>query len=177
MSAPPIKILIFGPSKGGKSGVASFLSGSKTTMNYSPGPTVGVRIFSFERNNTNIELWDVSGDQSYETSWPAVTKDADGGLLIFNADIGGQAKEAELWIGWIKPVVCACVGFTSIDGALSTPSSNNPSGLTLPSLPGPGTPGAGAFSGPVELLSVTEGGDSMRRVFDKLILRIAKRRG
>ena len=172
MSTPPLKILIIGPSKGGKSSVASFLSGSKDTlMSTSPGPTIGVRIFSFERNNTNIELWDVSGDQSYETSWPAVTKDADGALLIFNADVGGQAKEAELWIGWMKPIVCSCIGFTSISGAVSTSSSTNPSGLALPTLPP-----AGAFAGPVELLSL-EMGDSMRRSFDKLISRIVKRRG
>jgi len=177
MSSPPVKILIFGPSKAGKSGLASFISGSKTVMNYSPGPTVGVRIFTFERNNVNIELWDVSGDQSYETSWPAATKDSDGGILLFNADLGGQAKEAELWIGWLKPVVCSVIGFTSVDGAVSTPSSNNPAGLALPTLPSSGAPGAGAFSGPAEIINVSEGGDAMRRVFDKLVSRIAKRRG
>jgi hypothetical protein len=71
----------------------------------------------------------------------------------------------------MKPVVCSCIGFTSISGAVSTSSSNNPSGLTLPTLPT-----SGAFSGPVELLSL-EMSDAMRRSFDKLISRILKRRG
>jgi len=32
----------------------------------------------------NLELWDVSGDFSNEKSWPAIQKDADGVMFVYD---------------------------------------------------------------------------------------------
>ncbi|CAM9877057.1 unnamed protein product [Chrysoparadoxa australica] len=45
----------------------------------------------------NIELWDVSGDQSYEGCWPAILKDADGVLLVYNPEIPAHEPEVGIW--------------------------------------------------------------------------------
>jgi len=179
MAAAPLKVLLLGPSKTGKSSAASFLAGQggdSPLGGFSPGPTVGVRILTFERAGAQVELWDVSGDQSYEPAWPAVQKGAEAALVLFNADAPGSAKEAELWLGWFKPPVCAVAGFTAAPGAASTQGKPNPAGLALPSQPAPGSPEAGAFAAPPELIAVDGGGDALRRVFDRLLARAAKRR-
>ena len=171
----PIKVLVIGPSKSGKSGAASFLAGAHDSMTFSPGPTVGCRVLSFERGGAALELWDVSGDQSYENMWPAMQKDAEGVLLLFTGDAAGAAREAELWLGWFAPVaaVCAVACFSSAAGAASSAGSPNPAGLAMPA---PGAKGAG-FATPPEVIAIDGGGDALRRLFDRLVSRIVKRRG
>ena len=88
-----MKILLIGPSKTGKSTLASFLAGAldSTTPAAEPAPTVGVRILEFAAAGAPVELWDVSGDQSYENTWPAVQKDADGVILCYAPEAPGHA--------------------------------------------------------------------------------------
>ncbi len=84
-----------GPSRSHKSAIASFLAGMTDSLSYNCGPTVGVRVLETERSGVGpVEVWDVSGDQSYENTWPAVQKDTDGVLLLFNADTQGHAVRA-----------------------------------------------------------------------------------
>ena len=87
------KILFVGPSKGGKSSIVSFLAGIQDgpTPSATPTPTVAVRILELERHGTPVELWDVSGDQSYETTWPAIQQGATGVVLIYDPEALGQA--------------------------------------------------------------------------------------
>jgi hypothetical protein len=95
--AAPIKILLVGPSKARKSTVASFVAGISESIGESVGPTIGVRILECDRGGNSVELWDVSGDQAFEGTWPAIQKDADGVLLMFDPDGEGQMRELELW--------------------------------------------------------------------------------
>jgi hypothetical protein len=88
-----MKVLLVGPSKSGKSGLASFLAGISdgAVPAQPPLPTVGARILELERNGASVELWDVSGDQSYENCWPAVKHNADGIIFVYSTEVPGQA--------------------------------------------------------------------------------------
>lgn len=70
---PPVKIVVCGPTKGGKTSLANFIAGlAQQIGRHDQGyePTVGVRILECEKQpsisggNVDVELWDVSGDQS-----------------------------------------------------------------------------------------------------------------
>ena len=95
-----MKILLVGPSRAGKSTLASFLAGilDSTTPAAEPAPTVGVRILEFNSVGAPIELWDVSGDQSYENTWPAVQQGMDGIVLCYSPEAQGQAVRCRR--GW-----------------------------------------------------------------------------
>ena len=41
-------------------------------------PTMGVRVLELERFGVSVELWDVSGDQQFESTWPAVLEGVGG---------------------------------------------------------------------------------------------------
>jgi GTPase SAR1 family protein len=123
MSSPGLKILVVGPSKSRKSQLVNYLAGVIDTANGpSPGPTVSARILEGERNGVNLELWDVSGDQSTEAGWPAIQKGADAVLLVYNPEIPGASKECELWAQWfgIGSVIssdrCLCYNLSSAGG-------------------------------------------------------------
>lgn len=182
MAAPPLKILVIGPSKAGKTGAASFLAGSHASPLYAPGPTAGVRVQAFERAGHAVELWDVSGDQGFESAWPAVQKDAEAVLLMWNGDAAGHAKEAELWLQWFRPRrgCAAAVCLTSAPGAASPPAeaggNPNPAGLAMPTAPAPGAPGHGALAAAPEVLHVDACGDGLRRALDRLIRAAARAR-
>lgn len=98
--APSLKVLFVGPSKSRKSALVTWLAGVADTLGTEPGPTVGCRILETERNGVQLELWDVSGDQSYEAGWPAVQDAADAVIFIYNAELPGATKEVELWAEW-----------------------------------------------------------------------------
>ncbi|XP_060612964.1 intraflagellar transport protein 22 homolog [Anolis sagrei] len=100
-----VKILFVGPSEAGKSVLANFLSESTEGIG-SYIPTQGVRILEFEKPHLNgnskgagcrFELWDCSGDQKFETCWPALTKDSHGAVIVFNPDLPSHVKEIEMW--------------------------------------------------------------------------------
>lgn len=158
MSAPPLKILLVGPSRARKSAVASFLSGVSESVGDGVGPTVGVRILECERAGRSVELWDVSGDQAYEGTWPAVQKDADGVLLLFDPEAEGQAREIELWHEWF-------VQKTGLPAERAAAWAVTPAPYvgSLPTI---------ADGTSVESFSV-DTAESMRRAFDRLISRVA----
>lgn len=156
-SSAPLKILLVGPSKARKSAVASFLAGVSESVGEGVGPTIGVRILECERAGRSVELWDVSGDQAFEGTWPAVQKDADGVLLVFDPEGAGQARELELWHEW----------FVQKTG-LSTERSAAWAVTPAPYLGG--LPSLADTS--VESFSV-DTAESMRRAFDRFISRIS----
>ncbi|KAJ4460335.1 putative intraflagellar transport protein 22 [Paratrimastix pyriformis] len=101
-----MKILVVGPTRSGKTGIVNALAelggdGNNTNTN----PTVGVRILEVYRsleerpasdqNRTLIELWDCSGDRKYENCWPALQKDADGIIFVFNPENKTHEREIE----------------------------------------------------------------------------------
>jgi energy-coupling factor transporter ATP-binding protein EcfA2 len=91
-----MKVLLVGPSKSGKSALASYLAGISdgAIPAQAPLPTVGCRILELERNGAPVELWDVSGDQSYENCWPAIKHNADGIIFVYSSEAPGQAVRA-----------------------------------------------------------------------------------
>ncbi|EGZ09062.1 hypothetical protein PHYSODRAFT_252263 [Phytophthora sojae] len=95
----PLKILIVGPKEAGKSTIANFLAEHSDRLGGQERyqPTVGVRILEIEKGKANIELWDISGDQNYEACWPAVMKDTDGVVLVYNPESHVHESEAMLW--------------------------------------------------------------------------------
>ncbi|TMW59951.1 hypothetical protein Poli38472_005020 [Pythium oligandrum] len=90
------------PKEAGKTTIANFLSEQSDRLGGQERyqPTMGVRILELERNKTNIELWDVSGDQVYEACWLAVMKDANGVMLVYNPESHVHESEAMLWYEW-----------------------------------------------------------------------------
>jgi hypothetical protein len=104
MSAARLKILMVGPSKAGKSSLSSFLAGiqDSVTPAAAPAPTMGVRVLELERHGAAVELWDVSGDQQYESTWPAVLDGAGGVVLVYDPEAEGQAVR-----GVVGPRECA----------------------------------------------------------------------
>lgn len=155
----PLKILLVGPSKARKSAIASFLAGVSETVGEGVGPTVGVRILECERSGRAVELWDVSGDQAYEGTWPAVQKDADGILLVFDPETEGQARELELWHEWFVQKTGIAAERSAAWAVTSAPFLG-----ALPTI-ADGTTSVESFS--------VDTAESMRRAFDRLVSRIA----
>ncbi|KFO35462.1 intraflagellar transport protein 22 homolog isoform X2 [Fukomys damarensis] len=98
------KILFVGPCESGKTVLANFLTESSDITEYNP--TQGVRILEFENPNVTsnnkgtgceFELWDCGGDAKFESCWPALMKDAQGVVIVFNANIPSHLKEIEMW--------------------------------------------------------------------------------
>lgn len=95
-----LKIIVAGPLSCGKSEIANILSNASKgyTGNYTP--TIAVRILEFSsaldingmQTSIDIQLWDTSGDEKYSLTWPAIAKDADGMLLVYN---GYKKKDAQ----------------------------------------------------------------------------------
>lgn len=100
------KILIIGPSECGKTVLANFLSDTVETIGGDYSPTQGVRILEFESQTLSgsgknvaceVELWDCAGDLRFESCWPALMKDSNGVVIVFNPDVPSHLKEAEMW--------------------------------------------------------------------------------
>ena len=99
----PLKIIIVGPPKVGKTVIANYLSEFSHTVSPDYHPTVGVRILELEKpytdeqvtniqilkknkiNKVKIELWDMSGDRKYESTWPAIKYGANGVIIVLDA--------------------------------------------------------------------------------------------
>jgi intraflagellar transport protein 22 len=88
----------------GKTTISNYLSGNIESLSSSRyDPTNGVRILEFEKRfngvpeTINVELWDSSGDQSYEGCWKAIMHEADGIILVYNPDAPGQDQQIGDW--------------------------------------------------------------------------------
>ncbi|XP_076344376.1 intraflagellar transport protein 22 homolog [Tachypleus tridentatus] len=101
-----VKILAIGPCEGGKSLLCNFLAEATESSSGDYRPTQGVRILEFESDPINIggknvkaevELWDCSGDQKYEVCWPALLKDANGIIFVYNPDMRNIQNEMDMW--------------------------------------------------------------------------------
>merc|ERR1711998_101482 len=111
MSAPlHAKILVVGPQRAGKTVASNCIAKFRDIPSDYYHATVGVRVHEFEHvvpgkssysDNmaVSVELWDVSGDhRKYKDCWPAIQKDADGVLFIFDADTElGPKSDVEIW--------------------------------------------------------------------------------
>ncbi|XP_047446226.1 intraflagellar transport protein 22 homolog [Mugil cephalus] len=99
------KILFVGPTESGKTVLANFLSDTTENIGGEYRPTQGVRILEFElqpggsgdNKTCEVELWDCSGDYKFESCWPALTKDSNGVVIVFNPDVPSHLKDIETW--------------------------------------------------------------------------------
>ena len=104
-TAPPgLKIVVVGPTQGGKTTVANYIASDEAVDFAYPfeyNATVGVRILECERNlggpATPVEVWDVGGSTDYEGCWPAIMHDAHGVVLVYNPEQEGQVSESGAW--------------------------------------------------------------------------------
>ena len=94
------KIVVAGPKNSGKTIISNFLGGHAETLaidNSKYNPTAGVRIVEFDYKSEGIEIWDSSGDHSYEGCWAAIMNDADAVLLVYNPEVAGQDQQLVDW--------------------------------------------------------------------------------
>lgn len=118
MSKEIVKILVVGPSKSGKSTLANFICGTRDTPQsryYETNPLriletdlelqaskIGERRVVFaggdaRRKHIRIQVWDLSGSSKHQAGWPAVAREADGILFVFNPAVKNSEKELSLW--------------------------------------------------------------------------------
>ena len=98
-----LKIIVVGPQSSGKTELSDILSSASKGFQGNRTPTVGIRVLEFnstlETNglqaNIVVQLWDVSGDDKYLSCWPAISKGADGCLLVYNPQDRKHALELE----------------------------------------------------------------------------------
>ncbi|CAG2058548.1 unnamed protein product [Timema podura] len=100
-----LKILFVGPCASGKTTIANLLADATENSSGDYHPTQGVRILEFESpvlnvNNkpskAEVELWDCSGDHKFEGCWPALQKDAQGLVFVYNPSAHDHSRELEL---------------------------------------------------------------------------------
>ena len=65
-------------------------------FNKSANPSVANR-YTGGSSKASVELWDVSGHSRYQSCWPAIMKDANGVLFVFNPEVKNQDKELDNW--------------------------------------------------------------------------------
>ncbi|XP_050410360.2 intraflagellar transport protein 22 homolog isoform X4 [Patella vulgata] len=119
------KILMLGPCQSGKTVLSNFLSDSTDSAGGDYQPTQGVRILEFEvpssdvksRTSVEVELWDVSGDKKFETCWPAIARDVNGIVFVYNPDQSNHDKELEYLLNYfsssgIRQEQCICFSNT-----------------------------------------------------------------
>ncbi|KAH0791126.1 intraflagellar transport protein [Histomonas meleagridis] len=101
-----IKIVVAGPPKSGKTEISDILSAASKGFQGNYKPTVCVRILEFTttievsglQTNISVQLWDTSGDDKYSPAWPAIAKDSDGCIFVYNAHDKGQSRAVENYI-------------------------------------------------------------------------------
>ena len=111
-----------GPCQSGKTMIANFVSDATESVGGTYRPTAGARILEFEMPSINVnnkvltrlkveplflnnnyhqnvkaevELWDVSGSNQYESCWAAIQRDAHGVIFVFNPESAAQAKHLD----------------------------------------------------------------------------------
>ena len=98
-----LKILFVGPCESGKTVLANFLADATETATGDYKPTQGARILEFEiegngkSSPAEVELWDCSGNHSFEMCWPAVQKNTNGVVFVFNPSKSNHERELENW--------------------------------------------------------------------------------
>jgi GTPase SAR1 family protein len=118
-----LKIGIVGPQRVGKSTITNFLSEFSHVVTGDYHPTVGTRILEMEKTYTDeqarnipilknnkltrvkIELWDISGDRRYESSWPACQYGLNGVIIVIDATDNKYDNVIDDWMnGFCKNV-------------------------------------------------------------------------
>ena len=120
-----VKILLIGPLKSGKTAVANLLAEYQDTLVQTYRPTVGCRVLEFEKElkekhdgsgRVLIQLWDVSGDPKYEKCWPAIQRNTNGIIFVYDSSIAADT-DMDYWIkGFSKEMGLSpqfCIAFAN----------------------------------------------------------------
>ncbi|KAJ1472891.1 hypothetical protein T484DRAFT_1583934, partial [Baffinella frigidus] len=103
------QVLVVGPKGAGKTAIVNYIADAVQNADQPSlapcRPTTGLRIVEFDQTipvanlskNHAVELWDVSGDRTYEGGWPAIQHGAHGIIFVYNAENTGEAAELEQW--------------------------------------------------------------------------------
>lgn len=101
-----LKIIVVGPPSSGKTEICNLVAAVKKQFQGDCKPTIGVRILEYS-NTVNssayqttlaVQLWDVSGDEKYMQTWPAIANNADGICFIYNAHDKNQGRLIENYV-------------------------------------------------------------------------------
>ncbi len=81
-----IKVALVGPKNSGKTCISNMLSKYREILPSSYQPTMGCRIVEWEVESADVvvEIWDCSGDITYQHCWPAMEKDLHGVWIVIN---------------------------------------------------------------------------------------------
>ena len=134
----PLKIIIVGPQKVGKTTMANILSEFSQTVSSDYHPTVGVRILEMDKaynddqiskipilkknkiNKVKIELWDMSGDRKFDSTWPAIKYGAHGVIIVIDAYNEKYDSAIDEWMNnfctEINPENITCFSYKKEDG-------------------------------------------------------------
>jgi Rab-like protein 5 len=88
-----LKIVFAGPPLSGKTELADMVSAASKAFQGNTKPTVCLRILEFSttidvsglQSTISAQIWDTSGDEKYNATWPAVAYETDGLVLVYNA--------------------------------------------------------------------------------------------
>ena len=133
----PLKIVIVGPQKVGKTVISNSLSEFSTTVSPDYHPTVGCRILELEKPYTDeqasvipilknnkltkvkIELWDISGDRRFESTWPASKYGVNGVIIVIDATNEKYEANIDEWMNnfcnEINPENVVCFSYKKDD--------------------------------------------------------------
>lgn len=98
-----LKVIVVGPPKSGKTELADILSMASKGFQGNTKPTIALRILEFTttvdvnglQTKIAVQLWDTSGDRKYQMAFPAIAKDADGCIIVYNAHDKSAGKATE----------------------------------------------------------------------------------
>ncbi|KAK9732152.1 hypothetical protein QE152_g13011 [Popillia japonica] len=95
MKSYKTKILFIGPTKGGKTLLANYLADLNINLPEDLKPTKGLRIVEYDLNNilingensnVDVQIWDASGDEKYNSFWCVFRKNIDGVVFIYSQE-------------------------------------------------------------------------------------------
>ena len=116
-----LKIIVVGPPNSGKTEISDLLSDVSKGFQGNTKPTIALRILEFSttidvdgmQSNISVQLWDTSGDEKYSAAWPAIAKNADGAIIVYNANDKNQGKLIENYVKKfcqdVSPIQCLVV--------------------------------------------------------------------
>jgi small GTP-binding protein len=141
-----IKIVVIGPEGSGKSSIVNFLAGKDRVLEKQYRPTFACRVVETLKESPRstrrgeeltIEFWDVSGNSRYERGWPAIQKNANGVIVVYNAENITHEDQVSFWIDKF-PKACnistkACMVFAHhLSGKVGSKGHSQIKGVSLP---------------------------------------------
>ncbi|OQV24058.1 hypothetical protein BV898_02012 [Hypsibius exemplaris] len=104
-----LKIVVVGPTGSGKSVLSNFFAEQIDLTKVSYSPTKGVRVLELDVKESShdgsgraasgsipVQLWDIGGDRQHQQYWNALIYNADGAIMVCNADRASVQEKDQL---------------------------------------------------------------------------------